>query len=135
MEVCDSAHFTEVIQNLPQGLASDIREKGVNLSGGQKQRLALARGVLAARDSSIVLLDEPTSSVDPRTEAMIYDGLFSAFHDKAIISSIHRLHLLPRFDYIYVLHQGRIAAEGSFEDLRAHNPIFRDLWRHQEKKV
>ncbi|HLX67610.1 MAG TPA: ABC transporter ATP-binding protein, partial [Puia sp.] len=135
MEVCDSAHFTEVVHQLPQGLASDIREKGVNLSGGQKQRLALARGILAARDSSIVLLDEPTSSVDPRTEAMIYDGLFSAFRDKAIISSIHRLHLLPRFDYIYVLHQGRIVAEGSFEDLRAHNSIFRDLWRHQEKKV
>jgi ATP-binding cassette, subfamily B, bacterial len=133
MEVCESAHFTEVVHNLPQGLASDIREKGVNLSGGQKQRLALARGILAARDSSVVLLDEPTSSVDPRTEALIYDGLFSAFRDKAIISSVHRLHLLPRFDYIYILHQGRITAEGSFEDLRAHSPIFRELWRHQEE--
>jgi len=133
MEVCESAHFTEVVHNLPQGLASDIREKGVNLSGGQKQRLALARGILAARDSSVVLLDEPTSSVDPRTEALIYDGLFSAFRDKAIISSVHRLHLLTRFDYIYILHQGRITAEGSFEDLRAHSPIFRELWRHQEE--
>jgi ATP-binding cassette subfamily B protein len=131
--VCETAHFTEVFHNLPQGLESDIREKGVNLSGGQKQRLALARGILAARDSGLVLLDEPTSSVDPRTEAIIYDGLFTAFSDKAIISSIHRLHQLPRFDYIYVLHQGRIAAEGSFEDLRAHSPIFRDLWRHQEE--
>jgi ATP-binding cassette, subfamily B, bacterial len=133
LRVCETAHFTEVIHNLPQGLESDIREKGVNLSGGQKQRLALARGILAARDSGLVLLDEPTSSVDPRTEAMIYDGLFNTFSDKAIISSIHRLHQLPRFDYIYVLHQGRIAAEGSFEDLRAHSPIFRDLWRHQEE--
>jgi ABC-type multidrug transport system fused ATPase/permease subunit len=133
LRVCETAHFTEVIHSLPQGLESDIREKGVNLSGGQKQRLALARGILAARDSGLVLLDEPTSSVDPRTEAMIYDGLFTAFSDKAIISSIHRLHQLPRFDYIYVLHQGRIAAEGSFEDLRAHSPIFRDLWRHQEE--
>jgi ATP-binding cassette subfamily B protein len=132
LQVCETARFSEVIDNLPQGLESDIREKGVNLSGGQKQRLALARGILAARDSSLVLLDEPTSSVDPRTEAMIYEGLFAAFSDKAIISSIHRLHQLPRFDYIYVLHQGRIAAEGSFEDLRAHSPVFRDLWRHQE---
>ncbi len=133
MEVCESAHFKEVVQNLPQGLASDIREKGVNLSGGQKQRLALARGILAARDSGVVLLDEPTSSVDPRTEALIYDGLFAAFHDKAIISSVHRLHLLPRFDYIYVLHQGRIAAEGSLPDLQAQSPLFRELWRHQEE--
>lgn len=133
LAVCGTAHFTEVIGSLPQGLESDIREKGVNLSGGQKQRLALARGILAARDSSLVLLDEPTSSVDPRTEAMIYDDLFTAFSDKAIISSIHRLHLLPRFDYIYVLHQGRIVAEGGFEDLRAHNPLFLELWRHQQE--
>ena len=133
LQVCESAYFTDVIKNLPQGLQSDIREKGVNLSGGQKQRLALARGILAARDSSVVLLDEPTSSVDPRTEAMIYEGLFSAFSDKAIISSIHRLHLLPRFDHVYVLHQGRIVAEGNFDNLRANSPIFQELWRHQEQ--
>jgi ATP-binding cassette subfamily B protein len=132
LEVCGNAHFTEVIQQLPQGLESDIREKGVNLSGGQKQRLALARGILAARDSSLVLLDEPTSSVDPRTEALIYERLFAAFADKAVISSIHRLHLLPRFDYIYILHQGRIVAQGSFEYLRNHNPDFQELWRHQQ---
>ncbi len=133
LEVCESAHFTEVIRQLPEGLQSDIREKGVNLSGGQKQRLALARGILAARDSGVVLLDEPTSSVDPRTEALIYDGLFAAFADKAIISSIHRLHLLPRFDYIYVLHQGRIVAEGPFGWLRDNSPAFQELWRHQKE--
>jgi ATP-binding cassette subfamily B protein len=135
MQVCESAHFTEVISQLPQGLMSDIREKGVNLSGGQKQRLALARGILAARDSGIVLLDEPTSSVDPRTEALIYEGLFQAFSDKAIISSIHRLHLLPRFDYVYVLDQGRIAAEGTFDELLQNSPVFHDLWRHQKDSV
>jgi ABC-type multidrug transport system fused ATPase/permease subunit len=135
LQVCESAHFTEVIHQLPQGLQSDIREKGVNLSGGQKQRLALARGILAARDSDLVLLDEPTSSVDPRTEALIYDGLFKAFSDKAIISSIHRLHLLARFDYVYVLHQGSIIAEGSFEYLRDNNPAFQEMWRHQKEET
>ena len=134
LQVCESAHFTEVIKQLPEGLLSDIREKGVNLSGGQKQRLALARGILAARDSDLVLLDEPTSSVDPRTEAMIYEGLFKAFTDKAIISSIHRLHLLPRFDYIYVLHQGRIVAEGTFDQLRDHDAHFQEMWRHQKEQ-
>ncbi len=132
MAVCESAHFAEVIRELPQGLDSDIREKGVNLSGGQKQRLALARGILAARDSDLVLLDEPTSSVDPRTEAMIYEALFTAFADKAIISSMHRLHLLGQFDYIYVLEQGRVVGEGSFEYLRENNPVFQELWRHQK---
>ena len=133
LQVCESAHFTEVIRQLPLGLESDIREKGVNLSGGQKQRLALARGILAARDSQLVLLDEPTSSVDPRTEAMIYEGLFSAFADKAIISSMHRLHLLGRFHYIYILHQGRIVDEGTFTYLRDNSPIFQELWRHQKE--
>jgi ATP-binding cassette subfamily B protein len=132
MAVCESAHFAEVIRDLPQGLDSDIREKGVNLSGGQKQRLALARGILAARDSELVLLDEPTSSVDPRTEAMIYEALFRAFADKAIISSMHRLHLLGQFDYVYVLEQGRIVGEGSFEYLRDNSPFFQELWRHQK---
>lgn len=131
LRVCDDAHFTDVIRQLPQGLESDIREKGVNLSGGQKQRLALARGILAARDSALVLLDEPTSSVDPRTEVLIYDGLFKAFADKAVISSVHRLHLLPRFDYVYILHEGRIIGEGTFEHLRDHDPAFREMWRHQ----
>ncbi|MDR3714526.1 MAG: ABC transporter ATP-binding protein [Puia sp.] len=129
--VCDSAHFTEVVRQLPEGYQSDIREKGVNLSGGQKQRLALARGILAARDSELVLLDEPTSSVDPHTEALIYEGLFAAFADKAVISSLHRLHLLTRFDYIYILQEGRIADQGSFEHLQAHSVLFQQLWKHQ----
>jgi ABC-type multidrug transport system fused ATPase/permease subunit len=118
---------------LPEKLASDIREKGVNLSGGQKQRLALARGILAARGSEVILLDEPTSSVDPKTEAMIYEKLFTAFADKAIVSSMHRLHLLTQFDYIYVLHHGRIVAEGNFEYLRNNSAAFRELWRHQQE--
>lgn len=135
MEVSESAHFTDVIHHLPKGLESDIREKGVNLSGGQKQRLALARGILAARESELVLLDEPTSSVDPKTEAMIYQKMFSAFANKALISSMHRLHLLYQFDYIYVLKQGRIVAEGTFEYLREHSPVFQELWKHQKDNI
>jgi ABC-type multidrug transport system fused ATPase/permease subunit len=135
MAVSESAHFTDVITQLPKGLESDIREKGVNLSGGQKQRLALARGILAASESEVVLLDEPTSSVDPKTEAMIYQKMFSAFENKAIISSMHRLHLLYQFDYIYVLKQGRIVAEGTFEHLRENSPIFQELWKHQKDTV
>ena len=135
MAVSESAHFTDVITQLPKGLESDIREKGVNLSGGQKQRLALARGILAASESEVVLLDEPTSSVDPKTEAMIYQKMFTAFENKALISSMHRLHLLYQFDYIYVLKQGRIEAEGTFEYLREHSPIFQELWKHQKDMV
>ena len=134
LEVCDTAYFTEVLKLLPKGLHSNIMEKGVNLSGGQKQRLALARGILAAKSSDIILLDEPTSSVDPKTEIKIYEKLFEECKDKGVISSLHRLYLLSYFDYIYVLQAGRIAAEGSFEDLKKTSSVFLDLWKHQEEK-
>lgn len=132
--VCETAHFKEVIAKLPNGLESSIKEKGVNLSGGQKQRLALARGILAARSSQLVLMDEPTSSVDPRTELSLYKKLFKAFAEKGVISSLHRLHLLPLFDYIYVMDQGRIVEEGSFEDLHLNGVLFKELWAHQAEK-
>ncbi len=134
-KVCQVAHFDGVAGQLPRGMQSSIKEKGVNLSGGQKQRLALARGILAARDSDIILMDEPTSSVDPKTEVEIYQRLFVEFKDKAMVSSLHRLHLLSHFDYVYILDQGRVVDEGAFEHLRANSPIFQELWRHQEESV
>lgn len=131
-KVASIAHFSEVVAQLPNGYESKIQEKGVNLSGGQKQRLALARGVFVAKDSDIILLDEPTSSVDPKTEMKIYDQLFAAFSEKAILSSLHRLHLLPKFDYIYVMDQGRIVDEGTFEQLFQGSAVFQEMWAHQE---
>ncbi len=131
-KVSQIARFQEVVEQLPNGYASSIKEKGVNLSGGQKQRLALARGIFASKDSDLILLDEPTSSVDPKTELLIYDELFAAYKDKAILSSLHRLHLLPKFDYIYIMDQGAIVDEGTFEQLRANSPVFQEMWAHQE---
>jgi ATP-binding cassette, subfamily B, bacterial len=133
--VCEIAHLTEVVNQMPEGFMTDIREKGVNLSGGQKQRLALARGVLAAKDSDIILLDEPTSSIDPKTEYHIYERLFRAFEDKVVISSIHRLHLLDNFDYIYILEKGKIIDEGSFDHLLAYSEVFKSMWSHQTGQV
>ncbi len=125
----DLAQFTEVVKRLPHGLESSIVEKGVNLSGGEKQRLALARGLMASADKSIVLLDEPTSSVDLKNESSIYQNIFRVFKDKAIVSSIHRLHLLPLFDKIYFFDRGRVIASGSLEELQQHSPAFARLWK------
>lgn len=133
--VCEITSLSGVLENLDEGLDAIILEKGMNLSGGQKQRLALARGVLAAQSSSVILLDEPTSSMDARTEHDIYLNLFKEFTGKTVISSLHRLHLLVHFDYIYVLDKGRIAEQGTLNDLLNNSLIFNNLWNHQQKQM
>jgi ABC-type multidrug transport system fused ATPase/permease subunit len=120
--------FDAVIPKLPHGILTDIRERGVNMSGGQKQRLALARGLIAAQNSSLLLLDEPTSSVDQTTEGIIFDRMFKTFVDKAIIATVHRLHLLPRFDHIVLMDNGTIIEQGDFASLLALQGAFARLW-------
>ncbi len=80
----------------------------MNLSGGEQKRLALARAIYAAADSSILLLDEPTSNVDQYNEDRIYSALFSGFPEACIVCTVHGLHLLPRFDRVLVLEHGAI---------------------------
>ncbi|RYZ89508.1 MAG: ABC transporter ATP-binding protein, partial [Proteobacteria bacterium] len=92
-------------------------------------------GILAARESDIVLMDEPTSSVDPKTEYHIYHNLLAAFANKAVVSSLHRLHLLPMFDYIYIMRDGVIVDEGTFLELRQRSVIFQEMWRHQSDAI
>jgi ABC-type multidrug transport system fused ATPase/permease subunit len=128
LEAIRLARFDPVLERLPHGLETDVRERGVTLSGGERQRLALARGILAAQDSSIILMDEPTSSVDAYNEAMIYENLFEAYWDKTIISSIHRLHLLGRFNRVIVMDQGRVVQSGSFAELKDSDGPFQTLW-------
>ena len=122
------AGFDTVVEGLGSGLDSDIREKGVNLSGGEKQRLALARGVFAIQDSSVVLLDEPTSNIDPRTEMLIFERLFKLLDQRCVVSSLHRLHLVRLFDYVYVMKQAKIVEEGTFADLCTRGGEFARLW-------
>ena len=133
-EAVERACLGPVLELLPNGLDTDIRERGVNLSGGQKQRLALARGLFAARDSSILLLDEPTSSLDPVTEAIVYDRIFAGLPDACIVSSVHRLHLLSRFDHIYVMDKGRIVEEGSFAELTTRDGPLNRMWAAQQRE-
>jgi len=124
------AGFEPVLASLPQGLDTLISERGMNLSGGQKQRMALARGILAASGSSVLLLDEPTSSLDPATEAQIYASLRDVFPDAAVISSVHRMNVLPRFDRVVLMQAGRVVDTGTVDELLLRQPLFRELWRH-----
>jgi len=127
----DMACFTSVALGLPKGFESMVNEKGVNLSGGQKQGLALARGLLASHDKDIVLLDEPTSSLDLATEQAVYRNIFHGFVDKTVISTIHRLHLLPLFDTVYMFRDGKIVCSGHVDDLIKNCPEFKELWDKQ----
>ncbi|HEY0221201.1 MAG TPA: ABC transporter ATP-binding protein [Candidatus Paceibacterota bacterium] len=127
----DMACFTKVADSLPKGFDSSIKERGVNLSGGQQQRLALSRGLLASHDKDIVLLDEPTSSLDVETEMIVYRNIFGKFGDKTVVSSIHRLQLLPLFDRIYLFRDGRIYGGGTLSELLATSPGFLEFWNQQ----
>ncbi len=127
------ARFDSVIERFKNGLKTNVMEKGVSLSGGEKQRLALARGILMAKEYDILLLDEPTSSVDSENELEIYKSIFEEFPKKTILSAIHRLHLLRYFDYIYFWDNGRIIAEGTFNTLM-NDEKFRKMWEAYSKK-
>lgn len=129
------AAFDLVLATLPQGLETTIVEKGNSLSGGQKQRLALARGLFAAQNSSIILLDEPTSSLDLSTEREVFDNIFAAFPNKTIVATLHRLHLLPLFDRIVFMDSGYVTADGPAADLLASPGPVRDLYlRYQNSQ-
>lgn len=132
-EVCRLARFDSVVSRLPKGLNTDIKEKGVNLSGGEKQRLALARGIFAAKESQIILLDEPTSSVDSRNEIQIYKNLFEVFDDRCIVASVHRLNLLKMFDILYVFEAGKLVEKGDFNTLSQAGGLFEKMWNSYEK--
>jgi ATP-binding cassette subfamily B protein len=115
--------FDEVLQRMPEGLASALNERGGNLSGGQRQRLALARGVLAAQGSSLLLLDEPTSALDPQAEGRVFDRMHAAFPSACIVASVHRPSLLGRFDTVVVVEAGRVVDAGPRDEVlarRAH---------------
>ena len=119
--------FDEVLTGLAGGLEFAVAERGSNLSGGQRQRLCLARGALAAADSSIVFLDEPTGALDPLTEARIHHALAETFPSACIVASVHRMSLLAHFDRVGLMEAGRLVDIGPLAQLRERQPAFTQM--------
>lgn len=119
------ARADEFIEELEQGYDSMVGEFGVDLSGGQRQRLSIARALL--HDPPILLLDDPTSAIDPGTEREIMDAMERAMEGRTTFVVAHRLATLKRADKIAVLQGGRLCGFGTHEELARHNRIYADL--------
>lgn len=113
-----------VMAHLPQRLDTPMSERGSNFSGGQRQRVALARGVLAATGSSVLLLDEPTSALDALTEQLVHERLSEAFPHACVIAAVHRMGLLHHFDRVVFMAEGRIVDTGPAAEVAARQPVF-----------
>lgn len=132
VEICRIDHILEKLSN---GWDSTLEEAGLNISVGERQRLALARGILRVPGKDILLLDEPTSSLDPLTEKQIFAGILHEFRDLTVITACHRLALVPLFDTIIYVKDGRIEEVGSFPELRAAGRGFSAAWADYERTV
>jgi ATP-binding cassette subfamily B protein len=115
----------EFIMELPKGYDTVLREGGANLSGGQRQRLAIARAVLL--DPAILLLDDPTASVDAQTEREILEAMDNAMRGRTTLIVTHRLSVLQRADLIIVLDRGRIVQTGTHEELLRREGHYREV--------
>jgi ABC-type multidrug transport system fused ATPase/permease subunit len=132
VEVCRIDHL---IQKLTHGWETQLEEAGLNISVGERQRIALARGILRVHGKDILLLDEPTSSLDPMTEKQIFAGILHEFRDLTVITACHRLALVPLFDKVIYVKDGRIEEVGSFPELRSAGRGFSAAWSDYERTV
>ena len=117
--------LTGVVQRSPRGLDVPVGEDGVLLSGGERQRLAIARSLLAR--PALLLLDEPTASLDARNEHLLRETLAAAAADRALLVVAHRLSTILDSDQIIVLDGGRVVARGTHAELVDSSPLYREL--------
>jgi ATP-binding cassette, subfamily B, bacterial len=123
------AGIHDAISRWPDGYDTVVGEQGFTLSEGEKQRITIARAVL--KDAPILILDEPTSSLDAETERVIMDGLDRLAAGRTTFIIAHRLSTIRRADLIVVLRDGEIAEQGSFAELMRRGGLFARLYRLQ----
>lgn len=128
-EAAKAANAHEFISRLPDGYRTELGERGAKISGGERQRIAVARAFL--RDAPILILDEPTSSIDSRTESVILEALDRLMVGRTTIMIAHRLSTVRHADKILVLNQGQLVEQGTHEELVACEGLYRQLWEAQ----
>ena len=131
-EVAKLSYCDEFINNLPNKFDTLIGENGVRLSGGEKQRLSIARAMM--KQSSIILLDEATSSLDSETESKIQEALTVLTKNKTTIVIAHRLSTILNSNNIYVIDSGKIIDNGKHEDLMINSELYKNFYEKQIQK-
>jgi len=129
IKACDFAAAVDFIDNLPQSYETMIGENGVRLSGGQKQRISIARAIL--KNSSIILLDEATSSLDAESEEKVQNAIINLTKNKTTLVIAHRLSTIMKANKIIVVNQGRIAEIGTHNHLLKNSIIYKNLYSKQ----
>jgi ABC-type multidrug transport system fused ATPase/permease subunit len=122
----EAANAHDFIRRLPRGFQTELGERGARLSGGERQRLSVARAFL--KDAPILILDEPTSSIDSRTEAVILDALERLMAGRTTLMIAHRLSTLRNADLILVMFGGRIVGRGTHDELMTRDGLYRQLY-------
>ena len=131
-EVAKLSFCEEFINKLPSKFETLIGENGVRLSGGEKQRLSIARAML--KNSSIILLDEATSSLDSETEAKIQEALKVLTNNKTTIVIAHRLSTILNSNNIYVIDAGKVVASGTHDNLIKKSDLYKSFYEKQIQK-
>lgn len=131
VQACKLAQADEFVRSFPDGYDSRIEQGGTNVSGGQKQRLCIARALL--KKPKILILDDSTSAVDTRTDALIREGFRAYIPETTKIIIAQRIASVQDADMIVVLDNGRISAVGKHQQLLASNSIYREVYEQQTR--
>ena len=132
-EAIEAAQIGELVRSLPDGLDTLVGDRGYRLSGGEKARLAIARLLLKAPE--IVILDEATAHLDSESEAAVQDALAQALVGRTSLVIAHRLSTIQKADKVLVIDEGRIAEQGTHDELLAANGLYAELYRTQFSRI